>query len=217
MLQASARAPREPPQIVEERIIYQFIIHNTHSGGNSLSSSMVPRNPNRVLICSDVVLGETFVTWITCVLEFIFASAIVELAICQQRPRILNRKDKNRKRSQLQKHQATTKASIFPKDRWWLVFLFCFWGFFFPPDSPTIVSTEQQCHCPNCREVALDTSGTVCRIVLKNFSSIYSRHRVKNICRTFDLFKRWSKIILIIVDCTVLLIKSWHFGFEGGI
>lgn len=52
------------------------------SGGNSLSSSMVPRNPNRVLICSDVVLGETFVTWITCVLEFIFASAIVELAIC---------------------------------------------------------------------------------------------------------------------------------------
>lgn len=93
---------------------------------------------------------------------------------------------------------------------------FCF-GFFFPPDSPTTVSTEQQCHCPNCREVALDTSGTVCRIVLKNFSSICSRHRVKNICRTFDLFKRWGKIILIIVDCTVLLIKFWHFGFEGGI
>lgn len=48
---------------------------NTHSGGNSFSSSMFPRNPNRVLICSDVVLGETFVTWMTWVLEFIFANA----------------------------------------------------------------------------------------------------------------------------------------------
>lgn len=35
---------------------------NTYSGGNNLSSSMFPRNPNRVLICSEVVLGETFVT-----------------------------------------------------------------------------------------------------------------------------------------------------------
>lgn len=46
--------------------------HDTHSGGNNLSSSMVPRYPNRVLICSEVVLGETLVTWITCVVELIF-------------------------------------------------------------------------------------------------------------------------------------------------
>lgn len=38
-----------------------------------MSSSMFPRNPNRVLICSEVVLGDTLVTWMTCVLEFIFA------------------------------------------------------------------------------------------------------------------------------------------------
>lgn len=48
--------------------------HDTHSGGNNLSSSMVPRYPNRVLICSEVVLGETLVTWITCVVELIFTS-----------------------------------------------------------------------------------------------------------------------------------------------
>lgn len=35
------------------------------SGGNNFSSSMVPRKPNSVLICSDVVLGDTFVTWTT--------------------------------------------------------------------------------------------------------------------------------------------------------
>lgn len=32
------------------------------SGGNSLSSCMVPRNPNKVRICSEVVLGDTLVT-----------------------------------------------------------------------------------------------------------------------------------------------------------
>lgn len=32
------------------------------SGGNNFSSSIFPRNPNSVLICSEVVLGETFVT-----------------------------------------------------------------------------------------------------------------------------------------------------------
>ena len=37
----------------------------THSGGNNFSSSMVPRKPNNVLICSDVVLGDTLVTWTT--------------------------------------------------------------------------------------------------------------------------------------------------------
>lgn len=37
----------------------------TYSGGNNFSSSMVPRKPNSVLICSDVVLGDTFVTCTT--------------------------------------------------------------------------------------------------------------------------------------------------------
>lgn len=46
---------------------------STHSGGKSLSSSMVPMKPNRVRICSAVLLGDTFVTWITLVLDVIMA------------------------------------------------------------------------------------------------------------------------------------------------
>lgn len=43
------------------------------SGGNNLSSSMVPRNPNSIRICSDVVLGDTFVTCTTFVVQFMFS------------------------------------------------------------------------------------------------------------------------------------------------
>lgn len=42
-----------------------LVSSSTHSGGNNFSSSIVPKNPKSVLICSDVVLGETLVTWTT--------------------------------------------------------------------------------------------------------------------------------------------------------
>lgn len=54
----------------EQRTQYTFKTHNTHSGGNNFNSSMFPRNPNKVLICSEVVLGDTLVTCITLVLLF---------------------------------------------------------------------------------------------------------------------------------------------------
>lgn len=47
---------------VASQLTTLFHIQNTHSGGNNLSSSIFPRNPKRVLICSEVVLGDTFVT-----------------------------------------------------------------------------------------------------------------------------------------------------------
>lgn len=52
---------------------FTFYAIYTHSGGKSLSSSMDPMNPNSVLICSAVLLGDTFVTWITLVLDVIVA------------------------------------------------------------------------------------------------------------------------------------------------
>lgn len=39
----------------------------THSGGKRRSSSILPRKPKRVRICSELALGETLVTWITSV------------------------------------------------------------------------------------------------------------------------------------------------------
>lgn len=39
----------------------------THSGGKSRSSSIFPRKPKSVRICSELALGETLVTWITSV------------------------------------------------------------------------------------------------------------------------------------------------------
>lgn len=39
----------------------------THSGGKRRSSSILPRKPKSVRICSELALGDTLVTWITSV------------------------------------------------------------------------------------------------------------------------------------------------------
>lgn len=48
---------------------YKSIV-KTYSGGNTLISRIRPMNWNRVFSCSFVVLGATFVTWITRVSSF---------------------------------------------------------------------------------------------------------------------------------------------------
>ena len=44
-----------------------MMVDDTHSGGKRRSSSILPRKPKRVRICSELALGETLVTWITSV------------------------------------------------------------------------------------------------------------------------------------------------------
>lgn len=72
MVAPTERAPgprpalqRRPDSSLLAAAALTTVQHNatdTYSGGNNFSSSMFPRNPNRVLICSDVVLGDTLVT-----------------------------------------------------------------------------------------------------------------------------------------------------------